>query len=759
MKQQTITVPALKITEDTFLPHVVRPLKMRYAKAKALIEDLTKKGYGHDNEICLLTTLKDGSVAPYGVIGKILNITSVKATYYQFQVLTQERVVVLSHTNDDGPTFAEVAISPFTGDISDNEIAQLKADIAKIFSKDETIPGMDKDIPKVLSFLSFREGFLTKEQRVEILLNGTFPYYIEKIQGALSHRLLQIEVIQTTEKDVQKNTRTMQKDAIIRQQIKALQSQLSDAGDDDTEELEERISKADVPDDVRKELNKQAKRIRQMQPTSSEYPVTMNYIETLLGLPWTKGTEAPPIDLTKAAEVLNEHHHGMQKTKKRILEYLAVCALKPDLTPPLLCLVGPPGTGKSTIAKSIAESLGRKFDRISLGGVSDENEMRGHRRTYVGAMPGRFVKTLLKVGVNNPVILLDEIDKMGRDFRGDPAAALLEILDPDQNASFVDHYVDVPVDLSKCVFIATANDLGPIPAPLKDRMEVIEIPSYTLHEKLEIAENHLFPRMAEQHGILPLQVSFERPVLEHLITSYTLEAGVRTLGKRVADICRHVALKVATDPHTIFEVTQESLFEILGPERYDHDKIRSEDSVGVVTGLAWTPFGGDILSIEASFLRGKGDLKITGNLGDVMKESVQAAWSVLRKYDKFAPVEKDVHLHVPAGATPKDGPSAGVTIATAILSAYLKHAIPRDVAMSGEITISGDVLPVGGIREKVIAAHRAGIKRVFLPNACKRDLHDIPENVLKDIKITFVKRYEEIVKELFGDSLESRLNW
>lgn len=691
----------------------------------------------------------------FGVTAKVTKISSVNATSYKIHVRTQERVQVLSFlepTSADTFPQAQVVLSPFVDLSNQGDIPILLENIQNVFGKEHPFQNKGSDIREILGYFGSLPDFVSAEDRLQILSNDTLDFYLEKINTILAEHLMKREVVSAMDQEVKKNTRILQRDAIIRQQIKSLKEQLSDAGEDDTEEIEEKIAKASVPDDIRKELEKQARRLKQMQPTSSEYPVTLNYIETLLNLPWERSSEDSPLTLDAAKDVLNQHHHGMEKTKKRILEYLAVCALKPDLTPPLLCLVGPPGTGKSTIAKSIAETLGRKFERISLGGVSDENEMRGHRRTYVGAMPGRFIKTLLKTGVNNPVVLLDEIDKLGRDFRGDPAAALLEILDPDQNATFMDHYVDVPVDLSKCVFIATANDLSKIPAPLRDRMEVIEIPSYTLHEKVEIASNHLFPRMAEKHGILPLQIKFDHKTMEALISSYTLEAGVRNLGKRVADICRHVALKVATGEVKIYELDSSKFFEILGPPRHDWDKARSKDSVGIVTGLAWTPFGGDILSLEVALRGGKGELKITGNLGDVMKESAQAAWTTLRtgRYlHNFDPNTYDMHLHVPAGATPKDGPSAGVTIATAMLSAYLQQAVPAEIAMSGEITITGDVLPVGGIREKVIAAHRAGIKRIFLPKACERDLYEIPESVLKDLTITFVQRYEEIAKKIF----------
>jgi len=507
-------------------------------------------------------------------------------------------------------------------------------------------------------------------------------------------------------------------------------------------------------------VRKQLKRLSTMQPSSSEYSVTLGYVEQMLDVPWGILTE-DNLDLERAQEVLDEDHYGLDKVKDRVIEYLAVRSLKEDMQGPILCLNGPPGVGKTSIAKSIARTMGRKFERISLGGVQDESEIRGHRRTYVGALPGRLVRALQTTGTENPVILLDEIDKVGSDFRGDPSAALLEVLDPAQNNAFKDHYLDVDVDLSKVLFIATANRLDTISPPLRDRMEILDVPSYTLYEKVQIGQLYLLPKQMEAHGLSPEHIEMEEEVLHYLVDKYTREAGVRNLNRRLADLCRYVAVQVAKrqpEERDEFQLkfTQEEVAKALGPIRHMSEVAQREDQVGVATGLAWTQVGGDILFIETQAMKGKGEVTLTGQLGDVMKESVRAALSYIRANAEHYQVENikehDLHVHVPAGAIPKDGPSAGITMFTAILSSLTGVPVKHNVAMTGEITLTGQILPVGGIKEKVIAAHRAGIRTVVMPAVCQKDLVDVEATVIEDMTFHYVKQVSELPDLVFASN-------
>jgi ATP-dependent Lon protease len=506
-----------------------------------------------------------------------------------------------------------------------------------------------------------------------------------------------------------------------------------------------------MPPESEKVALKQLDRLKVMQPSSAEYTVTRTYLEWLVELPWSVSTE-DKLDIPEARNILNADHYDLEKVKKRILEYLAVRKLKSDKKGPILCLVGPPGVGKTSLGRSIARSLGRKFIRMSLGGVRDEAEIRGHRRTYVGSLPGRIVQGMKKAGSSNPVFMLDEIDKLGHDFRGDPAAALLEVLDPEQNHSFSDHYLEVPFDLSKVMFVATANILDPIPPALRDRLEVLEIPGYTREEKLNISKQFLIKKQLEEHGLTPERVGFEDAAVAEVIDSYTREAGVRNLERELASVVRAVAVLVAEDKAKDREViTIDRIPEFLGPQKFLPEVAERTAEPGVATGLAWTPVGGDILFIEATRMNGKGNLVLTGQLGDVMKESAQAALSFIRSRARWLGLDEnflektDVHLHIPAGAIPKDGPSAGVTMYVAMVSLLTGKPVRNDVAMTGEITLRGLVLPVGGIKEKFLAAHRAGIKRVIMPERNRKDVIDIPEQPRKEIEIVFVKRMDEIL--------------
>ena len=508
-----------------------------------------------------------------------------------------------------------------------------------------------------------------------------------------------------------------------------------------------------MPAEVEKVALKQYERLKVMQPSSAEYTVTRTYLEWLVEMPWSISTE-DKIDIQEARTILNADHYDLEKVKKRILEYLAVRKLKADKKGPILCLLGPPGVGKTSLGRSIAKAMGRKFVRISLGGVRDEAEIRGHRRTYVGSLPGRIVQSLKKAGSNNPIFMLDEIDKLGHDFRGDPASALLEVLDPEQNFSFSDHYLEVPFDLSHVMFIATANMIDPVPAALKDRLEILELPGYTREEKRNIARQFLVPKQLEEHGLKIEQLDITDTAVEEVIDSYTREAGVRNLERELGSVCRGVAVKVA-EGHVPeggkFTVDSKEIPDYLGPQKFMSEVAERTAEAGVATGLAWTPVGGDILFIEATKMPGKGSLVLTGQLGDVMKESAQAAMSFVRSKAKFLGIDEnflektDIHIHLPAGAIPKDGPSAGVTMFTALASLLTNKPIRSDVAMTGEISLRGAVLPVGGIKEKMLAAHRAGIKRILMPERNQKDMIDVPDQAKKEMEFFFIKKIDEIL--------------
>ncbi len=547
-----------------------------------------------------------------------------------------------------------------------------------------------------------------------------------------------------------------QKDYYLREQIKVLEKELGHT-DDRTREIDElrmRLEDAELPEHAMKEAERELDRLKRTPPTSPDHQVIRNYLEWMSELPWSVTTE-DNLDLVQARQILDEDHYNLEKVKKRILEYLAVRKLKPDMKGPILCFVGPPGTGKTSLGRSIARALGRKFVRLSLGGVRDEAEIRGHRRTYVGALPGRIIQSMRRAGSNNPVFILDEVDKIGADFRGDPSSALLEVLDPEQNNSFSDHYLDVGFDLSKVMFITTANLLDPIPPPLRDRMEVLELPGYTEEEKVEITFTYLIPRQLEAHGLTPDQFAVTPDAVRRLIASYTREAGLRNLEREIASLCRGAGREIVEGIKTRVEITPGDLAMYLGPPRFFREAALERPEPGVATGLAWTPTGGDILFIEVLRMPGKGSLKLTGQLGDVMKESAAAALSYIRARAPFLDIEEDffensdLHVHVPAGAIPKDGPSAGLALLAALVSRLSHRAVKKGLAMTGEITLRGDVLPVGGIKNKVLAAHRAGIREVILPAQNAVDLEEIPLSVRQELTFHPVDRLDDALEIAF----------
>jgi len=546
-----------------------------------------------------------------------------------------------------------------------------------------------------------------------------------------------------------------QREYLLRQQLRAIQAELGDKGGDaaEAETLKEALAKADLPDDVRKEAERELKRLEKLPNSSPDYHVIRTYLDFVLELPWRKYTE-DNLDIANARRILDEDHYNLKEVKGRILEHLAVLKLNPSAKAPILCFVGPPGTGKTSLGQSIARAIGRKFERFSVGGLHDEAELRGHRRTYIGAMPGRVVQALRRAGASNPVVLLDEVDKLGRDYRGDPSAALLEILDPEQNNKFRDNYLDLPLDLSKVMFIATANGLESIPRPLLDRMEILRLSGYSEEEKIEIAKRYIIPRQLKETGLNPEEVKFSDAALESLIRNYTREAGLRRLEQSVGRIARKIALKVAEGNAGALDVKPADVAEFLGAEPFHLEEMRRDLQPGVAAGLAWTETGGDMLYIEATLLPDGKDMTLTGQLGDVMQESARAArsylWSHAKEYGIDTQKFKDcgVHVHVPAGAVPKDGPSAGITMTVALASLYTGLAARGDTAMTGEVTLTGLVLPIGGIKEKVLAARRAGIRRIVLPKANVKDLKDLPENVREEMEFVPVERVQQVIAAL-----------
>ncbi len=575
---------------------------------------------------------------------------------------------------------------------------------------------------------------------------------LEKVNLLLNKELSVLELSSKIQSQVREGIDKSQREYFLREQLKAIQKELGERDERqiEIEELRRRLQEAKLPPEAMKEAERELDRLAKMPPAAAEYTVSRTYLEWLIELPWSVSTQ-DNLEIAQAEKVLNEDHYNLEKVKKRILEYLSVRKLKTDMKGPILCFVGPPGTGKTSVGKSIARALGRKFVRMSLGGVRDEAEIRGHRRTYVGALPGRIIQGIRKAGSNNPVFMLDEIDKLGMDFRGDPSAALLEVLDPEQNYAFSDHYLDVPFDLSKVMFITTANILDPIPAPLRDRMEVLDLPGYTEEEKLKIAQNYLVPKQIEAHGLTEKNIQFTKKALRRIILEYTREAGVRNLEREISAICRGVARQAAEGQQELNIIDEDKVSTYLGPVKFFSEIAERTADPGVAIGLAWTPTGGDILFIEATRMKGKKGFTLTGQLGEVMKESAQAALSYIRARAKELNVPEnffdnsDIHIHVPAGAIPKDGPSAGITIFTALTSLLSGRPVRSDVAMTGEITLRGLVLPVGGIKEKVLAARRAGITTVILPKKNEKDLEDIPEEIKRELKFHFVQRMAEVI--------------
>jgi ATP-dependent Lon protease len=598
------------------------------------------------------------------------------------------------------------------------------------------------------------------KEKQEILETVAVKERLQKVIDILHNEKEVLNLEKKIGQRVKQSMERTQKEYYLREQMKAIQKELGEKEGKigEVEELTRRIEESGMPEHVKETAMKELGRYESVPASSAESAVIRNYLEWLITIPWSKATD-DDLDIKKAERILNRDHYGLEKVKERVLEYLAVRKLTQSIKGPILCLVGPPGVGKTSLARSIAESLNRRFVRVSLGGVRDESEIRGHRRTYVGAMPGRIIQGMKKAGTINPVFLLDEIDKMSSDFRGDPSAAMLEVLDPEQNHAFSDHFIEEPYDLSNVMFIATANDLSAIPGPLRDRMEIISIPGYTEIEKIHIAKDHLLPKQMKENGLKKGQLQIRNEALQAIVRYYTREAGVRGLERQLAAVCRKTAKMIVAGEKKRVIVTGKNLEEILGKKIFRYGSAEKEDQIGVANGLAYTPVGGDTLQIEVSLAPGKGKLVLTGKLGDVMKESAQAAFSYVRSNAKELGIEEDfhekydVHIHVPEGAVPKDGPSAGITMATALVSALTNRPVHKEVGMTGEITLRGRVLPIGGLKEKSLGAHRAGLKTIIVPQENEKDLDEIPKSIRKDLDFVLVSQMDEVLKTaLAGDN-------
>ena len=768
-RSQPFEVPILALQNTTLFPETVVPLAVGRPRSIGAVEAALASEEKFLGCITVRadvnTSAQDASSAHLYQVGTLAIIKRMERIESTMHIIAQgtERIKVLEFIQEEPFIRARVEILPELQVVDQEEVEATRRNVQSMVQEALALmPGVPPEVrvamlgnvePIRLAYFLGSILNLGVEQEQKMLEANTAD---ELLRLAHTYLARELEIIQLRSKiatEAQSEMDKSQRDYILRQQMKAIQKEL---GEDETGEqaeaaqLRERLAAADLPDEVRTEAERELKRLEKLPAAAPDYHVIRTYLEYVLELPWHKSSE-DKLDLKEARRILDEDHYGLDDVKERILEFLAVIKLRPDTKSPILCFVGPPGVGKTSLGRSIARALGREFERMSLGGVRDEAELRGHRRTYIGSMPGRIIQGIRRAGVNNPVMMLDEIDKLGADYRGDPASALLEILDPQQNNSFRDHYLDLPFDLSRVFFIATANQLGPIPPPLRDRMEVIAIAGYSDREKLEIARRYLVPRQIQENGLVPGQLTITDGAIEMIATLYTREAGVRQLERNAGRLARKVALKVAQGEVETVTIDVEQVPEYLGPPRFYPEQARKELPAGVSTGMAWTEMGGEVLFIEATLLPGGKGLTITGQLGEVMQESARAAqsylWSHATEFGISAEMFRDygVHLHVPAGAIPKDGPSAGVSITAALASLYTGRRVRPDTSMTGEITLSGLVFPVGGIKEKVLAAHRAGIRRILLPSRNEADTEDIPADVRKDLTIVFVSRISDVI--------------
>ncbi|MBI2848817.1 MAG: endopeptidase La [Chloroflexi bacterium] len=765
-----IELPVLPVRDTVLFPDMIAPLYVgRERSIRALDEAMTK------SRAIVLVAQKDPtkedittrdlySIGSEAVVTRMLKIPD-----GTISVLIQGRRRLRIQSFVQQEPFFKASVIPITESATKTLSTEaLMRAILALFEKcikmsrsltEETyVTAMNVEEPGALADFIASSLDLSVPQRQEILETINPRERLRKINILLAKELDVLELQTKIHSQVKQEVDDSQREFFLREQMKAIEKELGDSGlqSKDIQDLTEKIAAANMPEAASKKAHEELQRLAMMPPAAPEVAIIRTYLEWLIKLPWATRTE-DNLDIKWAARILNENHYGLPRVKERILEYMAVRQLAAEkLKSPLLCFVGPPGVGKTSLGKSIAQALGRKFVRVSLGGIRDEAEIRGHRRTYIGALPGRIIQTMRSAGTVNPVFMLDEIDKLGTDFRGDPSSALLEVLDSEQNHAFSDHYLEVAYNLSRVLFIATGNILDPVPAALRDRMEVIEIPGYTEDEKFHIAKQFLVPKQIRDHGITPGQLRFSSGALRDLIRHYTREAGVRNLEREIASICRKVARMVAGGEKTLPLITPQSLDKFLGPYKYHWGTSEESNEIGVATGVVWSEAGGDLISVEVSLAEGAGRLTLTGQLGEVMQESARAALSYARSRAHQLSIKPrlfdktDIHIHVPAGAIPKDGPSAGITIATALISSLTTKPVNKDVAMTGEITLRGRVLPVGGLKEKVLAAHRAGIKTFLLPKRNEKDLTEIPANVRRQVRFLFVEQMDEVLDAAFN---------
>jgi len=762
-------VAVLALQNTTLFPETVVPLSVGRPRSVAALESALST---EEKLLGCITVRPDITLGTQDAkppdlyeVGTLAMIKRMERIGETMHIIAQgvDRIKVISWKQDEPYLRAVVQILPAVQTKDTEEVEATKRNVQSMVQQAlALLPGIPPEVrvailgsvePVRLAYFLGSILNLGVEQEQKMLEADSADDLLRLAHGYLARELEIIQLRSKIATEAQSEMDKAQRDYVLRQQMKAIQKELGEdeSGEQaEAEMLRERLAKADLPDEVKTEAERELKRLEKLPAAAPDYHVIRTYLEYVLELPWRKSSE-DKLDLNEARKILDEDHYGLEDVKERILEFLAVIKLRPDTKSPILCFVGPPGVGKTSLGRSIARALGRQFERMSLGGMRDEAELRGHRRTYIGSMPGRIIQSLRRAGVNNPVLMLDEIDKLGNDYRGDPSSALLEILDPQQNNTFRDHYLDLPFDLSRVFFIATANQLGPIPAPLRDRMEVISIPGYSDMEKLQIAKRYLIPRQTEENGLKPGQLTITDAAVELIAARYTREAGVRQIERTIGSIARKVALKIAQGEAETVNVDAADLHDYLGAPRFYPEQARKELPAGVATGMAWTEMGGEVLFIEATLLPGGRGLTITGQLGEVMQESARAAqsylWSHANEFGINPEMFKDygVHLHVPAGAIPKDGPSAGVTITAALASLYTGRRVRPDTAMTGEITLSGLVFPVGGLKEKILAAHRAGIRRIMLPARNEADIEDLPEDARKELQIVFVSRISEVI--------------
>ena len=760
-------VPLLPLRDIIVFPHMVVPLFVGRQRSIKALEEATQK-----QSPIFLSSQKDAKtnepteedIYKVGTLGTVVQMLKLPDGTVKVLIEGKKRAKAVRFVSNSDFFLVEVEEAQEIVE-RNTEVEALTREVHTTF---ENYVKLKKKIPPemVMSVSSIDDpGRLADtivahlgikiEDRQNLLETFNAAERLEKVLGHMRAEIEILEVERRIRSRVKKQMERSQKEYYLNEQMRAIQKELGEKDEfkNEIQEIEEKLKQKKLSAEARDKVEKELKKLKMMSPMSAEATVVRNYIDWILSLPWNELTD-DKLDINEAEKVLEEDHYGLEKVKERILEYLAVQSLVGKIKGPILCLVGPPGVGKTSLGRSIARATGRKFVRVSLGGVRDEAEIRGHRRTYIGALPGKIIQSMKKAGSSNPVFLMDEIDKMSTDFRGDPSSALLEVLDPEQNTTFNDHYLDLDYDLSKVMFITTANTLDRIPRPLQDRMEIIRIAGYTELEKLSIAKKYLLEKQKEANGLTPENVAFTDNALLGVIRHYTKEAGVRNLEREIASICRKVAVEVVKkDRNAHIQVGTKSLHKYLGPERFRYGKAEAEQKIGVTTGLAWTELGGELLATEVTIMPGKGQLFITGKLGDVMQESAQAAMSYVRSRAMDLGLERDfyqkidVHIHVPEGAIPKDGPSAGITMATSLVSALIKAPVYNDLAMTGEITLRGTVLPIGGLKEKVLAAHRAGIKKVLIPADNEKDIEEIPATVLKTVELSSVSHMDEVLKK------------